>query len=349
MPWISGAIGVGANLLGLTGGGGGGGSGTGTPAYTPQGLGAADTGWQNAFGQQQNTVNQVGSTVSPLYQQSLAQQQGINYDPYMQAANQAGQQYGNLAGLAGQQANTYGQQAQGAQAQQQAMYGLGQQVAQTAFDPQQALYGRTQQQLSDQINAGQAARGLGTSAVGGQEYNQGMSNFNIDWQNAQLARQAQGVQAAGQANQAGINQGNLMGQNLSAQMASQGQVPTYLQQAAQTPLTAQQYVAGQPAANASAYQTNMGQLSNMYGTLESSAIPYMNGGVGATQNQQAFNANQQGQLGSALGQLGQGLWGQNSNSPWNSQQNWNQSWGAQSSPVYQPGSNDFVGPMPTSP
>ena len=87
------------------------------------------------------------------------------------------------------------------------------------------------------------------------------------------------------------------------------------QQAAQTPLTAQQYVAGQPAANASAYQTNMGQLGSLYGTLESSAIPYMNQGVGATQNQQAFNANQQAQLGSALGQMGQGLWGQNSTTP----------------------------------
>ena len=278
-------------------------------AYTPQGLQTADTAWLQAFGNEQNVANQVGSTVQPLYQQSLNAQQGIDYSQYLQGAQQAGQAYTGLAGLAGQQANMYGGAAQTAQGQQQNLYGNANQVAQTAFDPQNALYDRTQQQLSDQVNAGQAMRGLGVSPVGGSEYNQAMSNFNIDWQNQQLARQTQGIQAQAAGSQAGAQQGTLMGTDLAAQLSAQGQVPSYLQQAGQVPTTAQQYVAGMPATNAASYQTNMGQLANLYGGVQNQAIPYMNAGVGAQQTQQQFNANQQAattaaatQLGGALGQ-----------------------------------------------
>ena len=38
------------------------------------------------------------------YQQSLNAQQGIDYSQYLQGANQAGQAYSGLAGMAGQQA-----------------------------------------------------------------------------------------------------------------------------------------------------------------------------------------------------------------------------------------------------
>ena len=307
MPWIGGAISAAGSVLGgvIAGNSSSGGNYSGVSgAYTPQGLTAADTAWQQAFGNQQNTVNQTGSTVQPLYQQSLNAQQGIDYSQYLQGAQQAGQSYTGLANMAGNQAGIYGQAAQTAQGQQSNLYANANQVAQTAFDPQNALYAQTQQQLSDQVNAGQAQRGLGISAVGGSEYNQAMSNFDINWQNQQLARQTQGLQAQATGSQAGAQQGQLMGTDLVAQLSAQGQVPTYQQQAGQVPTTAQQYVAGQPAANAAAYQTNMGQLANLYGGVESSAIPYMNYGVGAAQTQQQFNASQQAAAAASGAQLG---------------------------------------------
>jgi hypothetical protein len=310
MAWIPAAIIGGSSIVGgLLGGGSSGGGGGGSysgvsGAYTPQGLQTADTAWQQAFGNEQGVANQVGSTVQPLYQQSLNAQQGIDYSQYLQGAQQAGQAYTGLAGLAGQQANMYGGAAQTAQGQQQNLYGNANQVAQTAFDPQNALYDRTQQQLSDQVNAGQAMRGLGVSPVGGSEYNQAMSNFNIDWQNQQLARQTQGIQAQAAGSQAGAQQGTLAGADLAAQLSAQGQVPSYLQQAGQVPTTAQQYVAGMPATNAASYQTNMGQLANLYGGVQNQAIPYMNAGVGAQQTQQQFNAQQQAAGAAAGAQMG---------------------------------------------
>lgn len=69
-------------------------------------------------------------------------------------------------------------------------------VMNTAFDPQNALYNRTQQQLQDQVRVGQAARGITSSPYGAGLENQAMSNFDIDWQNAQLGRQTQGLGAA---------------------------------------------------------------------------------------------------------------------------------------------------------
>src|SRR6266403_739873 len=110
------------------------GSGSGSQYYTPTGLGAADTSWQNLLAQQQQSQAGIYNT-SPLYQQSLnagqaAQQQYAGN--YQNAAHAAGSQYGNL-----------GTQLQGAAGQQfGAQTGLlnaGQQLDQTSLDPQNAL------------------------------------------------------------------------------------------------------------------------------------------------------------------------------------------------------------------
>jgi hypothetical protein len=298
MTWGAVAGGVaGAVLPGLLGGGrSGGGGGASQAYYTPSGLSAADTGWQSMFGQQQDIAKQTTAATDPMYQQSLQQQQGINYQPYVQAGQQAGQMYGGLAGTAGQQMGMYGQ---GAQQAQQAAQG----VYQTAFDPQQALYGRTQQQLQDQVRASQGARGLGVSGVGAGLENQAMSNFNIDWQNAQLGRQAQGIGAMGQANQ-------LMGADLAAQLGAGQQQAGYTMQAGQVPIQAQQWAAQQPADAAARYQQQMLGSQQMYGNVASQAIPYMNYGQGAQQSNYQ-NAAAQNQAGASLGaQIGTGLWNQ---------------------------------------
>ena len=88
------AVGVIGNAV-IGGGGSGGSTGSGqTPYYIPKGLSSADTGWQNAFGGTSSLASQGAAAANPLYQQTLAQQEAINYAPYTQAAQQAGGQYG---------------------------------------------------------------------------------------------------------------------------------------------------------------------------------------------------------------------------------------------------------------
>lgn len=112
------------------------------------------------------------STLNPYYNQAQA------------GANQVGQLGPQVAGM----------QQQGA-AQLQ---GAGTSILRTAFDPQQSLYNSLFQQRSDQVNAQNAMSGVqGPYAAG--VANDALDTFNIDWQNAQLQRQAQGIQSGGQA------------------------------------------------------------------------------------------------------------------------------------------------------
>jgi hypothetical protein len=263
------------------------------PAYQPTWQGGADQSWQQNYNNANNLTGSVANTTTPMYNQTLQQQQAINYNPYQQAANQAGQAYQNQANNAGQQANMYGQAAQQAQGQQQSLYGAGQQIYNTAFDPNQAQFKQSQQQLSDQVNAGQAQRGLGNSAVGASEYNNAMQNFDTAWHTNQLANQATGIQGMSQASNAGGAQGQLYGVNLQGQQTAYGQQATGQLAAGQTPLTAQQYVAGQPAANANSYGQNFNNLQSMYGNNMNNAQAYM--GMGQTANTNAYNQYQQQQ------------------------------------------------------
>jgi hypothetical protein len=190
-----------------------------------------------------------------------------------------------------------------AQGMQNQLYSGAQNVMNTAFDPQQSLYNRTQQQVGDQINAGQAQRGLGTSGVGASEYNQGMSNFNIDWQNQHLARQAQGLQSASGASNAGVNQANVFNSALQNQMNAGQNQAAMTGMAAQVPLQAQQTVAGMPAQNANQYMQSISNLNQLQGNQMAQALPYMNSGIGATQFNSKMNAQQNSQL-AALGAYG---------------------------------------------
>jgi hypothetical protein len=72
----------------------------------------------------------------------------------------------------------------------------GNQILGTAFDPQGALYNQLQNQVAQQSNAAAASAGLGGSAYGASTVGNNLGNFNINWQNQQLARQAQGLGAA---------------------------------------------------------------------------------------------------------------------------------------------------------
>jgi len=137
--------------------------------------------------------------------------EGPTINPYSLTAQTAGNQAGAYAG--GQGVANLGQAGD-------IRSGAGQ-VMQTAFDPQQELYDRTAQQLQDQVRVGQSTRGVAMSPYGAGVEGQTMKDFNIDWQNAQLGRQAMGIGAAGAAS---MQAGNL-GQQGVGQVQAQGQMP----------------------------------------------------------------------------------------------------------------------------
>jgi hypothetical protein len=151
--------------------------------------------------------------------------------------NAYGQNYGQAAGITQNMVNNpyAGLYQQGANATAGAGWGVGQgqigagmdlmsagqgmlpyaqSILQTGFDPQNALRDRTQQQLTDSIRAGESARGITMSPYGAGVENKGLSDFNIDWQNAQLNRQNTAAQGAGYLANSGGNAINL-GQNVS--------------------------------------------------------------------------------------------------------------------------------------
>jgi hypothetical protein len=309
------ATSYGLSQLGSSGGGGGGGGG-GT-GYIPTAQPAADQYYQNAMAGQQGNMAAVQGVAPGAYQQSLQQQNAINYAPYQAAANQAGQIYGQQSAQEMANAGKFGQQAQQSGTQAAALYGAGNQMYQAGFDPQNTLRAQNQQILSDQINAGQAQRGLGNSPVGGSEYNQGMQNFDTQWTNNQLSREQAGIAGMAQANQAGGAQSTLQGTALNSQTQALGNAGGAMMQSGQIPLNAQMFVAGQPAANASSYANEMGALNNMYANQGQTAGAYM--GIGQAGQQVAFNQgqqnyqNQQAQLGGALNLGGQAYSAMNNN------------------------------------
>ena len=309
---------VSSAMGGSSGGGSSGGSQGGTAGYTPLNASGVDTKWNELFATGSQNALQGQQEAYPSYLDSYKKSMGINYDPYQQAANQAGGIYGNMANIAGQQVGGFGQAAQLAQQQQQQLYGANQNILNAAQDPRNELYSRTQQQLTDQVRAGQAARGLGNSPVGAAEENQAMSNFNIDWQNQQLARQAQGLGAASTGANAALGQGNLYNTMQGAQLTAGGNQAQYTGQSAQYPLNAQREIASMPAANASSYLTGISGMNGLLAGQTGQALPYMNAGIGATQynatNQISQNQGMGRLFGQAAGQIGNALFGGSNNS-----------------------------------
>ena len=304
------AVGLGSSLFGMA---------KGAPASnvsmpSPQSFQLPNTG--NAAGQFFSRTGALENQFNPLYAglTGPAQQAGMNLynNPYA-GGLQAG------AGTAGNMgmAAALGQYGLGQDISQAGLglYGPAGQVLNTAFDPQQALYNRTLQQLQDQMRTGQAARGINMTPYGAGLENQGLSNFNIDWQNQQLQRQLQGLSGAGSA----IGQGSQVagyGAGLTAQAPGQ-----YLS-AAGMPYGTYQGI-GQDQLSA------LGAMGNIYNTAyQGMNAPLQNylqyiqagnqaGGVANQaannqlyQSQLGFNQNQTlgNQFGQALQQFGTG-WG----------------------------------------
>lgn len=300
---IASVVGIAGGLNSIFGGGGGyqSNQGGGAPVqYLPTGSGAADTSFQQAL---QQLMAQAGTTqgqIDPVFLQSFMQQMGINPSGLATSGAQAGQQYGQTAGLDQMLAQIMQGQGQGAMQQQQALLTAGN-------DPQKALYDQEKGKVIENVRAADSARGLAMSPYSVGNETDALDTFNTSWQQQMLQRMLQANQGANQtAQQAGAD--------LSAASLFSGQVPGLTQQAGAAPIQGQVSAAQFPAQAASTYGTNMQAGNQDWTTIMSQIIPYLNFGMGATGNaskafaeNQTFGANQQTQgLTNLLGGLGAG-------------------------------------------
>ena len=246
------------------------------PSYMQQTSGAYQPGVPAPAGPDftgiNNIMSQAGSGMNQAYNQLApgAQQNAVNQGQTMQ-------NYGN------QVSSAFAPLQQGASS-----------IMNTAFDPQNALYDRTQQQLQDQTNAALSQRGIGMSPYGAGVASNAMGNFNIDWQNQQLQRQATGLGAAGSAlGQYGA--GVAGGQNLA-------------QQGVQLPVSQQSNLFANQNSALAPYQQVQGnnlQEQQLQQQQQQAQEALMMQYMGMQQkNQQQQYQNQMGQLGGLGGALG---------------------------------------------
>jgi len=228
--------------------------------YTPSGLPSTDSQLQGLMSNYGNQASGLNSTVDPALLQSYMAQLGINYNPLIQAGQQAGAA-----------STQYGNQLQQMAGQEQA---AGQQLYNTAMDPQNALFNKEQQQVTDQSNAIASMYGLGTSGAGAGTTSNNLSNFDINWQNQQLQRQATGLQG-------------LTGANTAAGQFA-GAAPAAYLAGGTTPINTQVTAAQAPASAAQYYTQGATQAMSPELTAMNPMLQYMNYGTGG--QAQAFNA-----------------------------------------------------------
>lgn len=193
---VGSVVGIASGVNSLLGGSGGGsGGGTGAPVnqtyggaagqYIPAGQPQADQQYQDIF-------NNLGPYTTALPGQVIPRLQtyasNIQNNPYAAQQMAGANQVAALGQGVGASDIAYGNR----------LGAAGNQILDTAFDPQNALYNRTQNQIAQQAAAANANSGVtGPYAAG--VTNQALGDFNLNWQDRQLGRQAQGEQIAGQA------------------------------------------------------------------------------------------------------------------------------------------------------
>lgn len=229
-----------------------------------------------------------------LYGQNIPGAQGVTNQLFN---NPYASQYQSAAGPAGQMGQLAGLGQFGAGAN---LYGGGNAIMNTAFDPQSSLYNYLQNQNTQQSNAENVMAGVGSTPYGAGVTDMSNMLFNLNWQNQQLGRQAQGLGAAGQAYGQGA--------------ALQGQAPsTYLQGAALPYGTFNTIGQGQLGAlsnlgqfgqSAAQIPQNQASLYSGYATGGQGANNQL-GQLGLNQANLGFNQNQQygANIGWGLGQL----------------------------------------------
>jgi hypothetical protein len=250
----------------------------------------------------------LGQQFMPYAQNTF---QSLYNNPYSGQALQGAQGAAGMGGMAANNQFALGQGAAGAGA---SLIPYASQVMQSGFDPQQALYNQQFQQNVDQTRAGEAARGIATSPYGAGLENQSNQNFNMNWENQQLARQAQAAGAAGGL----VNQGvGAMGQGASMMSGA----PNVAYQSAMLPYGTWSGIGqgqNQALSGLMGYGgmgQNMAQMpvqdwaQALSGANQMQQLQNQNAQLNLNQSQLGWN--QLGQLGSGLGSMfgGQGMFG----------------------------------------
>ena len=284
-------VGAGATVAGEAFGGSGGGGGSSSPnatqggnpaTYIPTDQPQADQYYQGIFQQMQPYASALPGETIPGYQTYAANIQANPYAAQAQTGANTAAQYGTTA--AG-----YGMQGAGQ------LQGAAGQVLQTGFDPQQAFYNQSIGNLQNQYAASNAASGVSGPAAAGVT-DQGLNNFNLGWQNQQLAQQTSALGAAGQ----GFAGAQTLGDLASTTQAAATQLPysTYLGQQTNDISALGSLTSGTNAAFGA--NESLANLLQSYLGLGQSA-------TGLAQQGEAANFGQQSSLGSSLGQTISGL------------------------------------------
>lgn len=215
---------IGDAVSSIFGGGSSGGSTGGyqgaTNTYIPLNQAQENQDWLTVLSQLQNN-----NIPQQIYPQIATAAQGIVNNPTAPAAQMAADTSGAAYTAAGNQDIAQGNTLTGTG---NAMLPYVQQILQTGFDPQNALYAKTLQQTQDQVNASNAAAGLGTSPVGAAIDANNLSNFNINWQNNLLNRENSAASGASTINQAAgsdITQGANLATTGASNINTGGQIP----------------------------------------------------------------------------------------------------------------------------
>lgn len=290
------------------------------------------TGQANADQQYQNLIQQLYGTASGLPGQVSGAAQGyvnnVANNPYAQSSQDwangmsaLGQQVGQNQVNSGSTLRGWGDQAAGyAPGILNSALGYGNQIMQTAMDPQQALYDRTSQQTQAQTNAANAMNGVAGTPYGAGLAGDSARNFNIDWQNQQLNRQATGAQAYSGLVNGGVGDYNsLMGLGSSLYGQAGQQENSGLNAMLGTGMLPYQTYMGQQGDNLSALgslnsltqgsmapsQSLLGDLGNYLGFGQTASRNAMSGQTSQNAQSAATGSN----FGQTLGGLGSGLSG----------------------------------------
>lgn len=261
-----GATGLGAQLMQQGGAGGAGGT-PGIPGNLSTiasllGIGAgANSLLSQPAGGPGGTTGAL-NTVQPNDLSAYYKLLGIDPSGYVQAGNQAGGQYADFAKLLQQLQTQMQGQAGVATGAQNDLLAAGRATWNAGQDPQNALLDRTQQRIVDASRAGTSARGIGMSPEAAGIENQATSNFNIDWNNQELARMIAALSGMGTAfGQAG-QQGQLVGADLTGAANFGSQVPGATLSSGSTPFQTQYTAYGAPIGAGNTYSTGLNTAFN---------------------------------------------------------------------------------------
>lgn len=270
--------------------------------YQPQFQGGMDQNFWNMIQQLQQQNQSLQGQVDPTLLSAFQQMGAMDYSGLINAADRSGAASTNYGDLLQQLSQQQRGQIPQMQAAQDAIF-------KSSMDPRGELRSREEQHLIDQSNAINSMYGLGTSGVGGATTKQAVSDFGLNWENQQLARQLQGIQGMNTTNTA-------IGRDIGASAQLYGGSPTAYMAGGATPLSAREHAAQAPMSAAQQYMGAMQQGLNPMYQLLNPQLQYMNYGVGA--NAGAFDASmrnagfQSGQQYGSMNSLFQGL--QNPNS-----------------------------------